>query len=53
MLALDFPGTIHTGTVTLGGRRVVGRIDSSTHPDFICGMGAIEARPEGAVIVIR
>lgn len=53
MLALDFPGTIHTGTVTLGGKRVVGRIDSTTHPDFICGMGSIEARPEGAVIVIR
>lgn len=53
MLALDFPGTIRAGTVTLGGKRAVGRIDSTTHPDFICGMGSIEARPGGAVIVIR
>lgn len=53
MLALDFPGTIRTGKVTLGGERIIGYVDSTTHPDYICGMGSIEARPEGTVVVIR
>ena len=53
ILALDFPGTLRTGALKLGGTHVVGIVNSDTHPDYICGMGTIDAKPAGIVLSIR
>ncbi len=53
ILALDFPGTLRTGSLKLGGTHVTGLVNSDTHPDYICGMGTIDARPIGCVLSIR
>jgi hypothetical protein len=53
ILALDFPGTLSTGSLKLGGTHVVGLVNSDTHPDYICGMGTIDAKPVGSVLTIR
>lgn len=53
-LALDFPGTVEVGSVKLGGVPARGIINSSTHPEFISGMGSLNAVPKtGAVILFR
>ena len=53
ILALDFPGVLKTGSLKLGGQHVFGLVNSDTHPDYICGMGTIDARPTGAVISFK
>ena len=53
ILALDFPGTLRTGPLKLGGEHVTGLVTSDTHPEYICGMGTIDARPLGCVLSIR
>lgn len=53
ILALDFPGVLKTGPLKLGGTHVVGLVNSDTHPDYICGMGTLDARPSGIVISVK
>ena len=52
-LGICFEGTRRIGTMTLGGRRVSGMIDATSHPDYIVGTGAFEVVPKGLIINIR
>ena len=46
-LVLDFPGTLRTGTVTLGGVQYTGLISAETHPEYVGGIGTLDARYGG------
>lgn len=52
MLVLDFPGTLKTGGVRLGGQYVTGTINAKTHPQYITGMGSIEATTQTGMVII-
>ena len=52
-LQLDFPGTVKTGPVTLGGVVHVGTISAATCPDYISGMGTLEATSDGTMVLFR
>jgi len=52
-IQLDFPGTLKTGPVTLGGTAYVGRITATSHPDYVSGMGALEAVSSGTIVTFR
>ena len=53
LLQLDFPGTLKTGPVTLGGVVYIGTIDAATFPDYVSGMGTLEAIPSGTIVIFR
>ena len=53
-LELDFTGTNTVRQLKLGGRSVIGVVSAKTHPEFISGMGSLEATEQpGGVIIIR
>ena len=52
-LNLDFPGTLACGPVTLGGTTVYGLVNAQTYPQYITGVGSLQATNPGAVIIFR
>ena len=52
-LLLDFTGTAKCGPVTYDGIVHIGTIDASTHPDFVTGMGTLEAASDGTVLLFK
>ena len=52
-LNLDYVGTRRIARLKLGGHSVSGIVDSSTHPDFIAGQGALEVPRQGMSLIIR
>lgn len=52
-LNLDFVGTLPSGIVRLGARTYTGTIDAAGFPDFVTGTGALEAKSEGTLVIVR
>lgn len=52
-LLLDYTGTATCGPVSYDGHVHVGTLDAETHPEFVTGMGTLEARATGTLLVIR
>ena len=52
-LLLDYEGTAKCGPVKYAGRTYIGTIDASTHPEFVTGLGALEAQPLGTIMIVR
>ena len=52
-LALDYAGTVKISALSLGGAKVTGVANASTHPDYLTGMGEIEIVPHGFMMVVR
>ena len=52
-LNLDFPGTLACGPVTLGGTTVYGLVNAQTYPQYITGVGSLQATNPGVVIILR
>ena len=52
-LNLAFTGTNTVGAVKLGGQSVLGIVDAATYPEFICGPGTLDVRPNGTVIILQ
>ena len=52
-LLLDYQGTAKCGPVKYDGVVHVGTINASTCPDFVTGMGALEAVSDGTLIIVK
>ena len=52
-LNLDFPGTLTCGPVTLGGTTVYGLVNAQTYPQYVTGVGSLQANNPGAMIIFR
>ena len=52
-LALNFAGTNTVERLRINGRTVTGVVSAATHPGLVYGVGALEARPHGAVVIVR
>lgn len=52
-LALDYDGKVVVGSLSLGGTRVSGTVSAKTHPAYLTGMGEIEVKPLGGILIIR
>lgn len=52
-LRLEYSGVVQAGKVKLGGRNRYGTINAATHPDFICGPGALYVEEKGMRILVR
>ncbi len=52
-LLLDYTGTAKCGPVKYDGVVHLGTINASTCPDFVTGMGTLEAVSDGTLIICR
>lgn len=52
-LLLDYTGKATCGAVRYNGTNYYGRISAATHPEFVTGLGELEAKPKGMSILVR
>lgn len=52
-LRLSFDGTNRVSGIYLGGHRVTGVVNQTTHPEYIEGFGSLAVNPTGMVFVVR
>ena len=52
-LGLDYEGTVTVRSLKLGDTYVHGTVKASDYPDYLTGMGQIEIKPRGSLILVR
>lgn len=52
-LLLDYTGKATCGAVRYNGTNYYGRISAATHPEFVTGLGELEAKPKGLLILVQ
>ncbi len=52
-LGLDWPGLLEADSVKCGGQSLVDDIVAEDAPDFLYGIGSLNAKPKGTIVIFR